>query len=587
MTVCILFALSAATLVTVQFDVFRSKLPAFHQFFNLQNALWLSVVLAATKVLHEFGHGLSCKHFGGECHEMGVMILVLTPCLYCNVSDSWMLPSKWRRAAIGAAGIYVELVIASICTYVWWFSEPGLLNNLCLNAMFVCSVSTVVFNANPLLRYDGYYILADLAEIPNLRQKATSILSRKMGEWCLGLEPPDDPFLPQRNQALFVVYSVASAVYRWVVVFSILWFLYKIWQPYRLEIIGQMIAMASLWGLLVMPLYQVGKFLYVPGRLDKVKKFRMYATLAVVAAILAAALFVPLPHSIMSVLEVQARDAEPVYVDVPNGGALAEVNVQAGDRVRKGQPLARLRNVDLELEIAKLVGQQKQYEAQLENLRREALRDPRSSSQIPEIEKALKTVADQLVQKGRDQERLRLVAPVDGTVLPPPITTEREDPEGQLPFWSGTPLDPPNSGAYLKESVMFCQIGDPRKLEAVLVIDQGDIDFVHKGQKVDVKLDSLPHDTLHSRIAEIAHAELKATPQRLSTKTGGDLATKTDPNSNVEQPQSTSYQARAPLDDPDDLLRLGLRGRGKIHADWLPLAARLWRLLTNTFNFKL
>lgn len=336
-----------------------------------------------------------------------------------------------------------------------------------------------------------------------------------------------------------------------------------------------------------MPLYQVGKFLYVPGRLDKVKKFRMYATLAVVAAILAAALFVPLPHSIMSVLEVQARDAEPVYVDVPNGGALAEVNVQAGDRVRKGQPLARLRNVDLELEIAKLVGQQKQYEAQLENLRREVLRDPRSSSQIPEIEKALKTVADQLVQKGRDQERLRLVAPVNGTVLPPPITTEREDPEGQLPFWSGTPLDPPNSGAYLKESVMFCQIGDPRKLEAVLVIDQGDIDFVHKGQKVDVKLDSLPHDTLHSRIAEIAHAELKATPQRLSTKTGGDLATKTDPNSNVEQPQSTSYQARAPLDDPDDLLRLGLRGRGKIHADWLPLAARLWRLLTNTFNFKL
>ena len=352
------------------------------------------MVLAVTKVLHEFGHGLSCKHFGGECHEMGVMILVLTPCLYCNVSDSWMLPSKWRRAAIGAAGMYVELVIASICTYVWWFSEPGLLNNLCLNAMFVCSVSTVIFNANPLLRYDGYYILADLTEIPNLRQKATSILSRKMGEWCLGLEQPEDPFLPQRNQGFFAVYSVASAVYRWFVVFSILWFLYKIWQPYRLEIIGQIIAVASLWGLLVMPLYQVGKFLYVPGRLDKVKKSHMYATLAVVVAILAAALFVPLPHSVMSVLEVQAYKAEPVYVDVPNGGVLDKVYVKAGDRVKKGQPLALLRNVDLELEIAKLVGQQKQYEAQLENLRREALHDPRSSSQIPEIEKALKTVAD-------------------------------------------------------------------------------------------------------------------------------------------------------------------------------------------------
>ena len=150
--------------------------------------------------------------------------------------------------------------------------------------MFVCSVSTVVFNANPLLRYDGYYILADLAEIPNLRQKATTILSRKLGEWCLGLEQPEDPFLPQRNQVFFAIYSVASAIYRWVVVFSILWFLYKFSQPYHLEVIGQMIGIASLWGLVVMPLYQVGKFFYVPGRLDKVKKPRMFASLAVVAA---------------------------------------------------------------------------------------------------------------------------------------------------------------------------------------------------------------------------------------------------------------------------------------------------------------
>ncbi len=361
------------------------------------------MVLAVTKVLHEFGHGLSCKHFGGECHEMGVMILVLTPCLYCNVSDSWMLPSKWRRAAIGAAGMYVELVIASICTYVWWFSQPGLLNNLCLNAMFVCSVSTVIFNANPLLRYDGYYILADLTEIPNLRQKATSILSRKLGEWCMGLEPPEDPFLPQRNQAFFAVYSVASAIYRWFVVFSILWFLYKIFQPYHLEVIGQIMVLASLWGLLVMPLYQVGKFLYVPGRLDKVKKTRMFATLAVVVALVAAALFVPLPHSVMSILEVQAYKAEPVYVDVPNGGVLDKVYVEAGQRVKKGQRLAQLRNLDIELAIAKLVGQEKDYEAQLENLRREGLHDPRASTRIPVVEKAMKAVADELAQKRRDR----------------------------------------------------------------------------------------------------------------------------------------------------------------------------------------
>ena len=106
---CCALALFAATLVAVEFDEFRSKLPEFHQFFSVHNAFLLAIVLGITKVFHEFGHGLSCKHFGGECHEMGIMVLVLTPCLYCNVSDSWMLPSKWARAAIGAAGIYVEV----------------------------------------------------------------------------------------------------------------------------------------------------------------------------------------------------------------------------------------------------------------------------------------------------------------------------------------------------------------------------------------------------------------------------------------------------------------------------------------------
>ena len=122
---CALLALSALSLVLVQFEVFQSKLPSFHQFFNLKNAVWLSIALGVTKVMHEFGHGLTCKHFGGECHEMGVMILVLTPCLYCNVSDSWMLPNKWHRIAIGAGGMYIEVVIASICTFIWWFTEPG------------------------------------------------------------------------------------------------------------------------------------------------------------------------------------------------------------------------------------------------------------------------------------------------------------------------------------------------------------------------------------------------------------------------------------------------------------------------------
>jgi putative peptide zinc metalloprotease protein len=582
---CILLMLAALSLIIVEFNVFRSKLPEFHQFFNLHNALWLTVTLAVSKILHEFGHGLTCKHFGGECHEMGLMILVLTPCLYCNVSDSWMLPNKWHRAAIGAAGMYVEGILAAICTFVWWYTSPGLINNLCLNIMFISSVSTVIFNGNPLLRYDGYYILADVMEIPNLRQKATQILSRKMSDWFLGIEQPDDPFLPQRNQVFFAAYSIASAIYRWVVVLSILMFLYKVWEPYRLEIIGSILGLMSLYGLLVYPLYQVGKFFYVPGRLDKVKKPRLYASIGGLAALLAVFFLVPFPHSLICTLEVQAHKASPIYVQ--QAGILEKLFVRSGQQVTAGQELAQLKNIDLDLKICDLSSQRDQYEMQLENLRKQRFTDPRAAGTMPQVASALKTVEGELKEKSIDRERLRLVAPVAGTVLPPPPTPKHEDPEMGLPRWSGIPLEPEKVGAFLEPGVLFCQIGDPRRLEAILVIDQTDIDYVKEGQRVDIKLDKLPHDTLESHITEIANADLKISSQRLSTKMGGELATKTDKASGTERPMSTSYQARVPIDDPDGLLGLGLRGRAKIHATWLPLSTRAWRFLTHMFNFRM
>lgn len=584
---CLLFMASALGLVLVEFDVFRSKLPGFYQFFNPYNAFWLAVTLAGSKVIHEFGHGLSCKHFGGECHEMGVMFLVLTPCLYCNVSDSWMLPSKWQRAAIGAAGMYVEGVLASFATFIWWFTEPGLLNNLALNTMFIASVSTLLFNANPLLRYDGYYILADLMEIPNLRQKATAIMGHKMGKWFLGLEPPEDPFLPERNQVLFALYSVAAVAYRWFVMLSIMYFLYKVFEPYGLKIIGQAIIAMSLWGLIVMPFVKLYKFLSIPGRLDKVKKPRMYATLAGAAALVAAFLLVPLPFSVMAPLELQGRlsDTDQIHIQVP--GTLEEVLVRPGQVVAKDQVLARLSNIDLDIQIRELERQRNQYRSHLESLERRKFIDPQAASQVPEVTRAYEALEEQLKAKLADRQRLELVATRDGTVLPPPWKPDKgEDPDGQLPTWTGTPLEDRNRGAYLQLSDMFCQIGDPQKLQADLVIDQADIDFVRPGLKVEIKLDELPHHVFHGTIRDIATEAMKAASPRLASKAGGPVATQTD-ESGIERPQSTSYQAHVDIDDPDGLMRLGVRGQAKIHSDWQTLASRTWRFITQTFNFKL
>ncbi len=210
-----MIGIAAITLVLVNYQEFKGKLPTFQQFFQAKNWIWLGLTMAAVKVCHEFGHGLSCKKFGGECHEMGFMMLVFTPCLYCNVSDSWMLPNKWQRVFIGAAGMYVELILASIATFLWWFSEDdSMFKFLCLSVMFICSVSTVVFNGNPLLRFDGYYIIMDILEIPT-SAKGNRNSEAMVSESLFGARVAGQPFLPQRNRFLFAVYTVASFIYRW------------------------------------------------------------------------------------------------------------------------------------------------------------------------------------------------------------------------------------------------------------------------------------------------------------------------------------------------------------------------------------
>ncbi|HEX3998444.1 MAG TPA: biotin/lipoyl-binding protein [Pirellulales bacterium] len=586
---CLMLILSAVSLVLVQFDTFYAKLPGFHQFFQSGNWLWLGLVLCVTKVMHEFGHGLTCKHFKGECHELGFMLLVLTPCLYCNVSDSWMLPSKWRRAAIGAGGMYVELVVASIATFVWWFSEPGLLNQLALNTMFVCSVSTLIFNGNPLLRYDGYYILADITEIPNLRQKASTILTRKLGAWCLGLEEPEDPFLPQRNQVFFAVYSVASSVYTWFVTFSILFFLYKVFEPYHVQIIGEIIGVAALVGLVVRPMWSLWKYFRVPGRMEQVEPTRFRITIAVVAALVAFVAFVPLPYRVFCAAHVKARDAKTVYVEVP--GTLKAVYVRPGEHVKKGDHLADLENYDLRVGLAELQGKRDQMQTQLESLMRSRYHDPQAERELPSVEQSLDALDEELREKQSDIDHLQLIAPADGWIIPtpdiPPPPAEEADEQTKLASWSGSPMDRKNRGATLKQGTPFCQIGNPKQMEAALVIDQSDIDLVAPGGKVVVKLDELPGDVFYSKVSKISQTPMSFVPRELSHKSGGDVQTKTDAN-NVERSATPSYEALAPIDDGNQVLVVGLRGRAKITASrWLSLGSRAWRAFSQTFHFKL
>ena len=578
------FALSALMLVLVNFDVFRSKLPEFHQFFASGNWLYLAIALGVTKVIHEFGHGLSCKYYGGECHEMGVMILVFTPCLYCDVSDSWMLPNKWKRAAIGAAGMYVEVIMAAIATYLWWNSHPGVFNQLCLDVMFVSSVSTILFNANPLLRYDGYYILSDVLEIPNLRQKANTILGRLASKWCLGIKQPEDPFLPQRKLGWFAFYAVASSLYGWFVSLSIFLFVWNVFKPYRLQVIGQILAGMALWGLVIRPLQGMIKYLKVPGRRDEVKAVNVMATAGVVGLVAASIALIPLPQRVWCAAELRPRGEETVYVS--EAGRLEKLLVEPDEEVRKGQELAVLSSIELDLEIAELEGRVQQSESRLASLQRERFTDPSAALEIGTVQETLKSAVEQLERKRKDRAELVLVAPRDGVVLPAPDVPNRPDPSGRLAAWTGGALSKRNLGATFTPGTVLCMVGDRNQFEAVMVVDQGEVEFVKPGQTVDLKLDAFPSQTFSGTVEQLAETHIETGSERLSVKAGGAVPTKTD-EAGRETPISTSYEALVTLDDPDGVFTPGMRGTARIKVGSRTVGQWLLRLLWQTFNFKM
>jgi putative peptide zinc metalloprotease protein len=370
------------------------------------------------------------------------------------------------------------------------------------------------------------------------------------------------------------------------VVLSILYFLNKVFEPYRLKIIGQIIAVGAFYGLLIQPLVKVYQFFKVPGRLGKVKKLRMYGTIAILVAAAAAICFIPLPSRVLAPLEVQARQAASVYADVP--GILDKVLVRPGQQVTEGQALAELRDINIDLAITELTGRSNELRVELAGLGRVRFTDPRAPEQIKSVEEALTSVEEQLAKRKEERARLKLVAPRAGTVLPPPLVEDRPGAGNHLKTWSGSPFDKENLGALLEIGTKFCQIGDPKMLEARLVIDQGDVEFVAEGQRVEIMLTQSAEYVYVSHVEQVASEDLPVTPTHLSSMHGGPLASQMSADGTA-RPLSPVFQAIVPLptDDPHGLLRLGLVGRAKIYTAPRTLIDRLYRYVSRTFNFEL
>jgi putative peptide zinc metalloprotease protein len=580
---------AAALLVLTHFETFRSKLPDYHEFFSFKTVIYLWMALGVVKVIHEFGHGLSCKKFGGEVHEMGALFLCLSPCLYCNVSDAWTLPSKWHRIIISAAGIYVELVIAALATFIWWNTpHHPFINNLSLSLMVVCSVSTVVFNANPLLRYDGYYVVADWLEIPNLREKSNRYLKHLAQEVCLGIEVPPEGYMELWRKILFVVYAVVSYIYRWVITFVILRFMWSFLKPYGLEVISSMLALAAMISMIAWPAYNLGKNLHRRGRLPDMKRGHVIVTSIVASAVLLAFFFLPLPISrIRGVGLVESRPDGMSQLFVRRNGCLVDLRVQPGDWVVKGQELARFRDEDLELELEGARTDQDSALKELGELRREldpdnpTTRKDDLKDRLQEVQGALEEARSKIdVIKGIQKNDLVIRANRDGIIGQAPLKEER-----YKQFEKVEPRGPAEP---------LFTIHEPGKLQVLLPVETPEFNRLKESLsygdgEVILRVQGMDSRTWQGKIRlPLPKSELSNVPLALSSKTGGPVAVRAQPSpTGALMAQTQHYPVYIDIVDPDPALMPGNMAQVKIYCRPETCATWVWRKINDMFNLKL
>jgi putative peptide zinc metalloprotease protein len=582
------FILSAVGFVLLHFDTFYARLPAYQEFFSWNSVMYMWISMGVVKIIHEFGHGLSCKAFGGESHEMGFLFMCLSPCLYCNVTDAWTLADKWKRIIISFAGIYVELMIAAAATFVWWYTpEYPVANNIALCVMVLCSVSTVVFNANPLMKFDGYYILADWLEVPNLREKANKYVNNIFLTKCLGVEVPPEPYMAPWRRGLFVLYSAGSWVYRWVVMFGILWMLSDFLGP-KLKILSQILAMVCLASIFVWPSYRVIKNIRQRGRLPDMKATRVYTTLVVVGGLLVACFLVPLPVSRVretGLIVIDYNSVEAVALEEP--GRLLVTEVKPGELVRKGQVLGRFRSEELELEIDKQTKKRdglrmmvRTHEESVGRARTEGNESAvkQFTFQADNARQGAAAADDQLRLLNARRDAIReLRAPRDGMVVaaPPPGDRNKLFDRG---FAEADPI---------------FSIGDPSRLLLRVPVSPPDYRLIKDDLAASGELDASIYVKGRSdrefkgKVRRVPEQNAETVPVQLTQRGGGPLAVKPGGDPNVLQPLAQAYIVDVEILDPDGAVDPGQLAVVKIHTKWRSAAWWVGRTIANALDLGL
>jgi putative peptide zinc metalloprotease protein len=495
------------------------------------NLFLLYLGLIVVKTIHEFGHALVCRRYGGEVHTMGVMLLVFTPLPYMDATSSWAFRSRWERALVGAAGMIMEIFVAAIATFVWAYSGEGTLHSLAYNIMFIASVSTVLFNGNPLLRFDGYYILSDLLDIPNLSSRAMKHLRHLVERYAFGYKESFSPAQGRRETVYLTIFAILSGIYRVIVFSGIIFFVAD-----KFLLAGMIMALIGVVTWVVVPLYKFFIYLSTNPRLARTRMRAVLVSAGFLSLLVLFLALIPFPDRFRAPGVMETMQYVQVVNDAP--GYLKKVIVPSGRQVSPGMALLEMHDRELELETEAVIGQKKETEALiLKALNKE-------TADLEPLQKRLESIDAKLKDLELQRASLTVRAREAGIWVAPRINDL--------------------VGSWLDRGGVIGQIVNERSFRFSAVVSQDEAAelFVGGISKVEVRIYGQGETNLAvSKFRIIPYRQEKLPSAALGWRGGGDLAVsvKDETGTRASEPFFQIYADIVPT--PEVLLLHGMSGK--------------------------
>jgi putative peptide zinc metalloprotease protein len=548
-----LMVAAAAVLVSRWSEFVSSSASIFHP----TNWIWLLAAWVILKLIHELAHAIACERQGGEVGESGIVLILFAPLAYVDVSSCWRLNSRWSRILVAAAGMYVELVIAAVAVLLWTLTDAPQARFLLQNLVFTAGLSTLLFNANVLMRFDGYFILADLIEVPNLYAESAKAIRHIAKRSAIG-EETNSSALGGWRRHFVPIYGLAALVWRIVICFSL-----GIAASTMFAGAGIGITMIGVMIWFGRPLHHLIMFAVDLRRRDPNRFVRGAVVGAAASCFCCWMIFwFPLPTSVT--VPAVARYLPETMLRSRASGFVSKIYVADGDLVQEGDLLVELKNRELTSRLQQAEITWKQNEIRL----RQAI-DRHDAGGRQVLQENQKAVLEQREQLQLQADSLRVVAPRSGRVVARGLEA--------------------TIATYVEEGDSILVVASESDKELVAVIGQDVIEDVRPLVGNDVRIRSKCFDSVPGKLDRIEPRAIDRLPDpSLAATAGGSLAVQ--PTTSEEEPDGLRllephFRGRIAIDpNVASHVPAGMRMQVSLGYRTEPIASRIRRTIRRIWH---